>query len=438
LANLTSTASLDATLAAYVESEEKRLLEIIQDLVRIPSENTPPVGAESSCQHYVAEFLRNLGIAPDVYSPDDVPGIRAHPLYFEGRDYANRPNVGARKMGVGHGRSLILSGHIDTVPQGSQPWSADPFSGVLEGNKLFGRGSNDMKGGIGTNLFMLEALENLGLQLDGDLVFETVVDEEFGGSNGTLAGRLRGFNADAAIISEPSFLRICPAQRGGRTAHILLEAPAVGVLGEGSFPVGIIDQLNFFLTKVKEFGVQRRQRVRTHELYRNHVDPVPVSITKIFSGPWGPREPIAVPAQCRIEMYWQTMPGETQQEVEDEFFVWLDSVVADSAGLFEERPQVSFPMRWLPGSAISPGESLVTELTRCAESVLGEAPPIAGIEGPCDLFIFQQGFGIPAVLWGARGGNTHNADEYLEVDSVVKAAKSLLIFVCRWCGVSET
>ena len=101
-----------------------------------------------------------------------------------------------------------------------------------------------MKAGVGTSLFIVEALTNLDLKLSGDLLFESVVDEEFGGVNGTLAGRLQGFNADAAIITEPSFLRVCPAQRGGRIAHILLEAPG-GVLTEQMFPAGVIDQLTY-------------------------------------------------------------------------------------------------------------------------------------------------------------------------------------------------
>jgi acetylornithine deacetylase len=426
-------------LADYVKREEKRLVEIIQDLVRIPSENTPPTGAEAGCQGYITNFLTNLGLEPDVYSPDDVPGIREHPLYFSGRNYKNRPNVGIRKKGVGGGkdrRSLILSGHIDTVPRGSQTWTRDPFGGTIEENRLFGRGSNDMKGGVGTNLFVLEALNKMNVQLNGDLLFESVADEEFGGSNGTLASRLRGFAADAAIISEPSFLRICPAQRGGRTAHISLEAKG-GILNEGPLPALVIDQLTFLLAKVKEFALQRRERAQVHELYRDNVDPVPVSVTKVFTGQWGMREPITIPEQCKIEMYWQTMPEETQRDVEAEFFAWLDAAVMASGGLFEKRPTVEFPMRWLPGSAISMEEHLVVEMAECATSVLGKKPPIAGIEGPCDLYIFHQGFSIPAILWGARGGNTHGADEYLEIDSVVKAAEALLLFTCRWCGVAE-
>jgi len=428
---------LESSLAEFVERQQEQLIQIVQDLVRIPSENTPPDGAEAACQGYVANFLKELGLKPDIYSPPEVPGICKHPLYYPGRNYTDRQNVAARLPGRAAGRSLILSGHADTVPRGTQAWTRAPFGGSREGNCLFGRGSNDMKAGIATNLFIFWALAEMGIRLAGDLIFEAVVDEEFGGSNGTLAGRLRGYIAEAAVISEPSFLRVCPGQRGGRTAHIVLEAAAGGVLNAGGFPTRIIDQLTFFMAKVKEFAGQRRRRAKVHELYKSNPDPVPVSITKVVTSPWGPREPITIPEQCQIEMYWQTMPGETQSEVEQEFFTWLDSVVVESEGLFDKRPAAIFPMRWLPGSAISIDEPLVTELASCSRSVLRSDAIVAGIEGPCDLYIFQQGFGIPAVLWGARGGNTHGADEYVEIDSVVSAAKALLLFVCRWCGVSK-
>lgn len=368
-----------------------------------------------------------------MYGLDDVPGLEHHPLYWKGRDYRNRPNVGARREGAGGGRSLLLSGHIDTVPRGTQPWTRDAFGGQIEGDRLYGRGSNDMKGGVGTNLFVVEAVERLGIKLRGDLVFETVVDEEFGGVNGTLAGRLRGFNADAVIISEPSFLRICPAQRGGRTAHITLRA-AGGVLTDGRFPAGVVDQLTHFLACVKKFAEQRRGKVRTHEMYVHHTDPVPVSITKVFTSPWGTREPITTPEICKIEMYWQAMPGELQDAIEREFFEWFDAMIAGAPELFATRPEVEFPIRWLPGSSILKSEPLVNELCGCATAVLGHEPPVVGIEGPCDMYVFHQAFGIPAVLWGARGGNTHGADEYLEIDSAVMAAKTLLTFVSRWCG----
>ena len=104
--------------------------------------------------------------------------------------------------------------------------------------------------------------------------------------------------------------------------------------------------------------------------------------------------------------------------------------------MFAHRPTVEYPIRWLPGSAIDPALPLVQELRSCAAAVLPAPPPIVGIEGPCDMFVFHD-FGIPAVLWGPSGGNTHAADEYVDLDSAVAAAKALLLFVCRWCGVDE-
>ena len=102
--------------------------------------------------------------------------------------------------------------------------------------------------------------------------------------------------------------------------------------------------------------------------------------------------------------------------------------------IFITHPVVESPLRWLPGSAISREDPLVTEFTECAEERLGEKPEVIGIEAPCDMYVFHQ-FGIPAILWGPAGENTHSVDEYVEIDSLVKAAQVLLNFVCRWCGI---
>ena len=112
-----------------------------------------------------------------------------------------------------------------------------------------------MKAGIASNLFVVETLSELGIELAGDLTFESVVDEEFGGVNGTLAGRLMGYNGDAAILSEPTSTRVCPAQRGGRTVHITFAAPNGGILApaRGS---DVTEQLRLFL------NAQWRPRIR--------------------------------------------------------------------------------------------------------------------------------------------------------------------------------
>jgi acetylornithine deacetylase len=383
----------------------------------------------------MAESLAAAGWDPKSYELSDVPGLASHELFWPGRNYTKRPNVVAVRRGTGGGRSLILSGHIDTVPKGTLPWTRDPFGGAVEGNLLYGRGSNDMKAGVATNLFVAEAVAALKIPLKGDLTVEAVVDEEFGGVNGTLAGRLMGYVADAAVISEPSFLRVCPAQRGGRTVHVTLSATAAGgVLNIGVFPRGVAPQLYAFLGAIQRFGEERRNSVSPHPLYENHADPVPVSVTKIYTGPWGTGEPTSIPSRCMLEVYWQAMPGELLEDIDAQFESTLDALVSAHPDLFPTRPEVVHPIRWLPGSAIERDEPVVQEMAACAQSILGRPVTIAGIEGPCDMYVFHD-FGIPAILWGGKGGNTHEADEYVEIDSVLDAAKSLLLFVYKWCGV---
>jgi acetylornithine deacetylase len=100
----------------------------------------------------VAKQFRDMQLVPEVYYLDDVAGLKEHPSYWPGRDYHNRPNVVARRKGMGGGRSLVLSGHIDTVPLGLQPWTRDPFGAQIEDDRLYGLGAFDMKSGVVVNL----------------------------------------------------------------------------------------------------------------------------------------------------------------------------------------------------------------------------------------------------------------------------------------------
>lgn len=424
---------VEKELLSYVDTRRDDLIALIQTLVRTPSENAPPAGAEAACQRFCQAYLQSCGFATDLYELSEVPGLDSHPVYSPGRDYSGRPNLAAKLKGR-DGLSLILSGHMDTVPRGSLPWTRDPFSGHVENGRLYGRGSNDMKAGIATNLFIARALHDLGIEPGGDLTIECVVDEEFGGVNGTLAGRLRGYLADAAVISEPSFLRICPAQRGGRTAHITFEAPNEGILSD-KMEVGVSDQVGWFLTQIPGFVELRRSSAPSHHAYAHLANPVPVSVNKIHTGPWGTAEPMATANSCKVELFWQTMPGEDLALIDEQFHCWLHQAIEARPDLFPAMPKVEFPIRWLPGSSIGAtdfDQFFIRELSASASAVLGAPPVVGGIEGPCDMYVFQQHFGIPAVLWGASGANTHLADEYVEIESVIRAAKALLLFVYRW------
>lgn len=113
-----------------------------------------------------------------------------------------------------HGKSLILNAHIDIVPTGPVDlWTRDPYSGDIEGDKLYGRGGADMRAGSAANLYALDALRRVGVQPASKVILESVVEEESTG-NGTLMTHLKGYRADAVIIPEPMDEKLVRANVG--------------------------------------------------------------------------------------------------------------------------------------------------------------------------------------------------------------------------------
>jgi acetylornithine deacetylase len=408
------------------------LISTTQELVRIPSVNHPPTGDEYACQMAVIEQLRSIGLEASAYFLDEVPGLRDHPSYFPGRDYSNRPNVTATRKGVGEGRSLVLSGHIDTVPLGLKEWQHDPYGAEIVDGKLFGLGAFDMKAGIAINLGVLRTLQELHIPLKGDLIFESVVDEEFGGVNGTIAGRLHGEYGDAYVISEPTALVICNGGRGGQVAHITLEGPE-GIIFGGTEPGHAVRNLVHFLKWVDIFRQRRRNNLPGWQ--PGPLDPIPVWVTKISAGGWGWNVPITIPADVKVELYMQLMPGETKDQVRGDLFDLLDEMVADKPNDFSGRPEVEFPIRFMPGSEIPVYSPLIQSLNHCALEVFDSLLEVRPLPAPSDLYTIHLDFHSPAVHFGVRGGGAHAADEFIVLEDLVSVTKTLALLALDWCGI---
>ncbi|HEU0163925.1 MAG TPA: M20/M25/M40 family metallo-hydrolase, partial [Thermomicrobiales bacterium] len=207
---MTSLESLPATLDPSVttrvleaiEAQKDDLIAIVQNLVRIPSENPKlvdtTVAGEADVQDYVATILAEIGATADRWEP--LPG---------------RPNLVGTIAGSGGGHSLAINGHIDVVPAGNHDdWARSPYSGEIAEGKIWGRGAFDMKGGVGSMLFAALVLKRLGITLKGDLFLESVIDEETGGP-GTRATIERGYRPEFALVVEPtSNLAVIPVEGG--------------------------------------------------------------------------------------------------------------------------------------------------------------------------------------------------------------------------------
>ena len=170
-------------------------------------------GQEGAAQMYMAGFLERLGCEVDIFEPDN-ERMKAYPGYNQGHSYAGRPVVVGTYRGTGGGKSLILNGHMDTMPSGDlDRWETDPWKMTERDGRLYGLGTDDMKGGLSALVLALELVLSMGIKPRGDILVQSVVDEE-GGGNGTLACADRGYRADGAIIAEGSNLEVFAANRG--------------------------------------------------------------------------------------------------------------------------------------------------------------------------------------------------------------------------------
>jgi acetylornithine deacetylase len=147
--------------------------------------------------------------------------------------------------------------------------------------------------------------------------------------------------------------------------------------------------------------------------------------------------PIAVPTEGRIEFIVQTLPGETEAEVQKQQDDWLEGVIQRHREAFAVRPRTQRRIRWMRPTAIEPAHPLVATMSGSVAQVTGEAPSIVGAPYACDMFALHQFFNMPALIFGPTGANAHAAEEYVDLESVFTFWESLLIFVMEWCGVGR-
>ena len=221
-----------------IDSLQDELIQTLVALVQIPS----LVGEENAAQQFMEKKFSEIGMAVTTFEAD-LEEIKRHPAYTEiPHPYAGRPNVVGILEGLATYPSLILNGHVDVVsPEPLDLWTHDPWGGEVNDGKVYGRGVLDMKAGVIANLFAVKAILASGIKPRGKLICESVIEEEAGGSGGTLACFLKGYTASGMLIPEPSNQNLWVCHNGikyfrvkarGKTAHAALSHTGVNVIGK--------------------------------------------------------------------------------------------------------------------------------------------------------------------------------------------------------------
>ena len=359
---------------------------LVSDLVAIDSVNpelVPGAAGEAEIGGFVAGWLEEGGLEVEV---DEVA--------------TGRPNVVGIARGSGGGRSLLLNAHMDTVGVGGMD---APLQPRVEDGRLFGRGAYDMKAGLAA--IMLAAREAGRRGLRGDVLVTAVCDEEVA-SIGT-ARIAERFEADAAIVSEPTELRLALAHRG----FVAFELETAGRAAHGSRPdlgIDAIAHMGPVLVRLEELD-RRLRAAPTHSLLGSGS----LHASLISGG----QEYSSYPERCLLQGERRTIPGESVGQVERE--------LRDLLGDLDGRARVVFAREPFE---VGKEEPIVELVRRHAGD-----PEIVGVPFWADSALLA-GAGIPTVVLGPAGEGAHAAVEWVDLASVERCVEIYTAVALELCA----
>jgi acetylornithine deacetylase len=414
-------------LLHQLDHDRQEIIAFEQELIRRPSET----GSEKTCQDFLADWLRTAGYTMDVFTPDEAAGgndFRGRPLVV---DYRQRPNVVAQQRGSGGGRSLLLMSHVDTVPVGPpEHWTVPPCGGEIHDGKIYGRGAQDDKEGIVAQTFALESIRRAGLQLKGDVILCSVVDEEGGGSMGSWACMARGYRADAGIYCDGLELKVHPANLGWSGALIHLRGQ------KGQMNIGDVKaRADAVYADQLAFREERRPAFENHPLYRQTDWPANNMIFPYLNvgHPGG----VAM-NQATVAAFVYTLPGNTVQADRLALEVRVRQAweaLDPSAPL----PEVEWNRTWVDPYEVATNEPIIAALRQASAEATGIPMPIEGMPAS-DLHILGlYSGGMPSVCTGpGRFGvaeSAHQPNESISIDGMLMPfVRSIALTMLTWCG----
>jgi acetylornithine deacetylase/succinyl-diaminopimelate desuccinylase-like protein len=345
-------------------------------------------GEEAEVQQVVADWFTANGLGPAL-----------------SQAASNRPNVTVT-IENGAGPTFLLNGHVDTVLADAN-WSHDPWQGRREGDRFYGLGAADMKSGVAAAMLATRALANAPETWKGTLVFTSVVDEE-AYSVGANALIDAGISADYCVVTESGW--DLPAL--GSFGKYLVRAEVTGKGAHASMPgrgINAAIEAARFVAKLEEMALPAHPRIRPSQ-----------TVLSFLSG--SPQYVITVPDNATVLINRHTIPGETEGTVLNEYRSLADSL--DSAATFAFAID---PPRY-PAWEEHPDQPFVIQFGSIYNEIVGK-PPEYGYWGFGDTNLFSTVAEIPTIMFGPRGGNFHEVNEWVDLASIPATTEILVRLV---------
>jgi acetylornithine deacetylase len=433
------TTALERRVTDEIECRRSELVDLLAVLVGFDTRAPDPELApreEAALQAHLADRLRAVGLQVELWEPDvtSLPANR-YPIP-DGYHFRGRPQLVGRRGGTGGGRSLLLNGHVDVVPAvPSQLWTTDPFRADVRDDRLYGRGACDMKGGVAAMVFATEVLSALDVPLRGELILNTVTDEESTGA-GALACVAHGVAADGGIVPEPTSLTAWLGTCGTLMPEILVRGRA----GHAGFPhehwtsggpVNAVEKMQIVLAALQALREEWSDRADSQHPYLHPGTIVPTSFD---SGQWI----VSYPASATLRCHVQYLPGQADRKGSGEAVMREIEERVQSAARADPWLAAHPPaFTWhgdVPPCFQGP-EAPISATTLDAMGSLGLERAIASRTTWFDAATFSQA-GTPTIGFGPGAiAAAHAVDEFVPLDELVRAAQVLAVATMRFCGV---
>jgi len=406
--------------------------EFLTELTSQPSTR----GHEQSAQDLMASELTARSYAVDRWQIqlEDIrhlPGFS--PVLGNYEDAVNV--VGTHRSTTQKGRSLILNGHIDVVPEGPlDMWDTPPFQPRIDDGWLYGRGAGDMKAGLASNLFALDALRSCGFAPAADVFFQSVVEEECTG-NGALACLQRGYKADAVLIPEPFAESLVTAQVGVLWFQVHLKGlpTHVAYAGSGS---NAIEAAVPLIQALHQMEARWNTDDAKHPDYAHVHHPLNLNVGRIEGGDWTS----SVPAWCVFDVRMGLYPGQNMALAKSEIESVLMAAAQENDFLRNSMPQIVFHGFQAEGYALSEDKTTaalnaISALDGAHNTVNGDALDRIAITATTDARFFGLYADTPALVYGPRAEAIHGFNERVELESMRRVTQTTALFIADWCGL---
>ena len=417
-------------LRTAVEAGWDRQLAFYAELVRHPSIR----GAEAGVQDFIAGELRTRGYEVDRYTLAEVE--MSHLQGFSpvmDTDYGNNVQVVATRRGAEGGRSLILQGHVDVVPAGPEAlWSTPPFTPTVRDGWMHGRGAGDMKQGVSAIVFAMDALRAAGLRPAGDIILQTVTEEECTG-NGALSTLARGYRADAVLITEPTAGTITRAHVGVMWFRLKVRGIPVHVAQAQSGSNAIMSAFAL-IQALQAHTAKLNEAAKSDPWFGGIADPLKFNPGIIRGGDWASSTPAWCEVDCRIGL----LPGSSLEDARTAVLDCVAAAARTDGFLANNPPEVEWNGFQADGYVLDPGSEAERVLGEAHRAVFGAPMEERRSTAVNDTRFYGLYHRMPALCYGPKGENHHGFDERGHLETLKQTTLCVAAFITDWCGVIES